>query len=266
MNGYGSYSLETEQSANDSDEFRLPRTREDSTHESFFEVPSKTTPRRIRTPLVVGIALWVMVMLFELSPILMLISTSGIETNSTDSDATGDVDTNDDDLAHFLSRSSVYMGVYNTRPCSFEECISSPCRNAASTPFVCLGLAHDQRIPGGCGRTPYHPETCSDQCNAIGCGPLLEHHRQQQQKNKRTTTRRETNIDCDVACPRLWCSKDRLCGDDRLPYQCTSGRARYGCSANKFEWTLRSTDAECSSCCKTTSCHDGIDEDDENPI
>jgi len=247
MNNYGSYSVETGEfpSAHDSEEVPLRSNREDSNPGSIFEGSSKETRPRVRIPLLVGIVLWIMVMLFELSPILFFVSesdTMSLESNSTD---TGLMD--DDDFEHFLPNSSVYLGVYNTRPCSFEECISSPCRDAKSTPFDCLALKHNKSIRGGCGRSPWRSDTCFDQCNAIGCDVLLQY-----ESEKKKTTSRDT--DCDVECPKFWCSQDRLCGDGSIPYQCIAGRSKFGCSVDKYEWTLRSTESECSSCCKTTSC------------
>lgn len=39
-----------------------------------------------------------------------------------------------------------------------------------------------------------------------------------------------------------------------VPYQCTSGDWMYGCSADKYEFTIRSGADECSSCCNTNMC------------
>jgi hypothetical protein len=99
---------------------------------------------------------------------------------------------------------------------------------------------------------------CSDQCDAINCDKLLVHyHAQQQQQHsspQQESTATATPKDCDVECPTHWCHRHRLCGDMTVPYQCTSGDWMYGCSADKYEFTIRSGADECSSCCNTNLC------------
>jgi len=207
---------------------------------------SKIVPRRIRIPSVVRIALWMAFLLLELSPILILSTSSYADTILSDPNST--ISTDDDDFADAL------RGVYIERACSFEECLSSPCRDASSTPFVCLALKHNQKVRGGCGETPWRPEVCLEQCNAIGCGHEL------QRVDEERSAKPLGDVDCDVACPEHWCRHHRLCGNENHAYQCTDGGAKYGCSADKFRWTLRSNDSECSSCCKTTTCRDRIEE------
>ena len=215
------------------------------------ERPSPLSRRRIAIPVAVGLALWMVVLLFELSPIFILMSVSDSETTRFAPNST--IDSDDDDFSDAL-RSPSYLGVYRTRTCSLEECLSSPCRDAASAHFVCLSLTHNQQVRGGCGSTPWRPEVCRDQCNAIVCEHLLGFYEQE----KRLAAA-PLHSDCDVECPKHWCRQQRLCGDDSDPYQCTEGESKYGCSADKFKWTLRSTDDVCSSCCKATSCDDPIE-------
>ena len=216
----------------------------------------------IQTSILVGMALWLAVMAVELSPFLFMVSTrhhQSDESDESDDAASAEGvdknahnnDENDDDALHALWGSTAYLGVFNIRQCSLDQCISSPCRDAPSAPFVCLALKHNPSVRGGCGSMPWTRETCSDQCDVTGCTRLLAKY------NAKPKTKRNANTkpkDCDVECPKHWCHRNHLCGDNSAPYQCTAGGSMYGCSSDKFEWTLRSTETECSSCCKTSSC------------
>ena len=221
---------------------------------------TRNQPRRIQASLLVGLALWLVIMTAELSPFLFMIATGGykdeVNIESASLAKKDAADDDDDDALHALwgSTSTAYNGVYRIRQCSLNECLSSPCNHdAESTPFVCLALKHNESVRGGCGARPWKPEICSEQCDAVGCARLLG--RQHVPKKEANTTNKKDG--CDVECSKLWCKRNRLCGDgENAPYQCTAGLSMYGCSADKFEWTLRSTETECSSCCKTTSCSD----------
>jgi len=118
--------------------------------------------------------------------------------------------------------------------CTFEECYGSNC-NQEVAPFTCLfnnGGPH-----GGCSPTPWLEGTCTTSCDLTNCG-LLDIP--------------EDTKSCDQPCDQTFCTNyaDRLCGDD-VPYQCTSGSAKFGCSNGKLEWTLRTSSDTCSSCCNT---------------
>jgi hypothetical protein len=238
--------------ANGTEDLALLRNHHEMTNSESFKTSERTTtstrnPRRIQTSLLVGLAIWLVVMTAELSPFLFMIATGGYEDIGSTSLAT-DAGDDDDDALHALWGSTAYHGVYNIRECSLNECLSSPCHDAPSTPFVCLALKHNEQVRGGCGARPWTPEICSNQCDAVGCARLLE--------RQHIPKERAAKKDCDVECPKQWCKRNRLCGDESSPYQCTTGLSMYGCSSDRFEWTLRSTETECSSCCKTTSCDD----------
>lgn len=266
MDDYGSFQSANGQpimvSANGDEDVPLLRNNQMTNSESSSsrESSSSTKSRRIRASLLVGMALWMVVMAAELSPFLFLVSTDehqSVGGSTYDDDEYDD----DDDALHAMWGSTAF----NIRMCSIEECLESPCGDPQAAPFVCLALEHDTKIRGGCGRTPWAFEICSDQCDASGCSLLLEraeianaaaaaadsssggHHHQHLRGSE----------DCSTDCTRDWCRKNRLCGDgENAPYQCTAGLYAFGCSSDKFEWTLRSTGEECSSCCKTTSCDD----------
>ncbi|OEU11702.1 hypothetical protein FRACYDRAFT_270658 [Fragilariopsis cylindrus CCMP1102] len=118
--------------------------------------------------------------------------------------------------------------------CTFEECYGSNCNHEVA-PFTCLfnnGGPH-----GGCSPTPWLEGTCTTSCDLTNCSFL---------------DIPEDTKSCDQPCDQTFCTDyaDRLCGDD-VPYQCTSGSAKFGCSNGKLEWTLRTSSDTCSSCCNT---------------
>ena len=256
MDDYGSFQNEMDHPNNDNrEDTSLLRNQVISKSSSSERDASSKRSWKIKTPFFVGMALWLVVMAAELSPFLFLVSTDeyqGVaDTNNDD-----EYDDDDDSLLAMWGSTA-----YNVRMCSLQECLASPCQNSQSAPFVCLALKHDENIRGGCGATPWAFSICSDQCDTAGCSLLLERAEAAGPVVDDSTADHRNHLrgnqDCDVECPRNWCRKNRLCGDaENAPYQCTSGLSAYGCSADKFEWTLRSTEEECSSCCKTTSCED----------
>lgn len=253
MDDYGSFRSETRAVRTyATEDVALLRNNEMANSESSSDGDSNTgVSRRIRMSLLAGMALWLVVMAAELSPFLFLVSTDEYQSAGGSKDIDDEYDDDDDDALHALWGSTVY----NIRMCSVEECLSSPCLNSSSTPFVCLALKRNEKIRGGCGRTPWAFDICSDQCNTAGCPHILG--LVDAASSPLSTHNLRAKEDCDTECPVEWCRKKRLCGDgDNAPYQCTSGLSVFGCSADKFEWTIRSSEEECSSCCKTTSCND----------
>ena len=240
--------------ANGTEELALLKSNHEITNsESSSEEASKKS-KGFRVSLLMGVGLWLVLMAAELSPFLFLVGESQQSVSASD---------DDDDSLSALWGSSIISSVYNVRRCSVEECLASPCQDSSSTPFVCLALKHNKKVRGGCGQSPWAFDICSDQCDTTGCSILLERYESSVAAAAKGGNRPRLRVDannqddCDVECPRQWCRKNRLCGDDEnAPYQCTSGLSVYGCSSDKFEWTLRSSEAECSSCCKTTSCKD----------
>jgi hypothetical protein len=121
--------------------------------------------------------------------------------------------------------------------CTLEECYSSNCDQTLA-PFTCLmnnGGPH-----GGCSATPWITGTCEKQCDLTGCSKLSIPNDVR---------------DCNVPCGKEWCDSagERLCPSD-VSYQCLAGAAAFGCSFDKYQWSLRSSSATCSSCCNTDTC------------
>jgi len=122
------------------------------------------------------------------------------------------------------------------RDCSFEECYATHC-DWSTAPFTCL--FHNGGPHGGCSPVEWTVDTCTEQCNLEICDSLPIP---------------DTVASCDgVACSESWCEGGQVCGDD-VPYQCTSGSARFGCSADELQWTLRTSADTCSECCDSTTC------------
>jgi hypothetical protein len=124
------------------------------------------------------------------------------------------------------------------RPCTFDECFATRC-NADVAPYTCLfnnGGPH-----GGCSQSSWLTGTCTEQCDLSLCSGL--------------EIPDSASSCAAVKCTKSWCTEQpQLCPADAAPYQCTDGAARYGCSADPYQWTLKvSTDA-CSACCDTSSC------------
>lgn len=120
-------------------------------------------------------------------------------------------------------------------PCTFKECNASNCNHKVA-PFTCLlnnGGPH-----GGCSATPWVAGTCTKQCDLSHCSGM--------DVPKGTES-------CDKKCKADVCIGDRLCHSDN-PYQCTSGSAAYGCSADKFEWAFKTSPETCSTCCDASTC------------
>jgi hypothetical protein len=161
---------------------------------------------------------------------------------------------------------------YVIRSCTIEECTSSPCgggeddaaAETTATPFDCLALRYNANVRGGCGGTPWMKDICSVQCDATNCIELLKEASSASSSSSITSTTSTTTDtititeDCDVDCPIEWCEKKMLCGGgasaNNASYQCTGGSSMYGCSSDKYQWTVRSSKSDCSSCCKTTTC------------
>jgi hypothetical protein len=120
--------------------------------------------------------------------------------------------------------------------CTFEECYASNCNHDVA-PFTCL--FHNGGPHGGCSPTAWLEGTCTTQCDLSDCAEL---------------DIPDDTESCDQPCDKFCTNyEDRLCGAD-VPYQCTSGSAKFGCSKQKLEWTLRTSSDTCSSCCNTKSC------------
>lgn len=123
----------------------------------------------------------------------------------------------------------------STPPCTFDECNASNCDHTLA-PYTCL--FHNGGPHGGCSDHPWLSETCTTQCDLTGCAEL---------------DIPEDVTSCSVKCEDEWCAGGRLCGSD-VPYQCTEGSSRFGCSADDFLWTFRSAATSCSSCCDVNTC------------
>ena len=121
--------------------------------------------------------------------------------------------------------------------CTFEECRKSNC-NFEMAPYMCL--FHNGGPHGGCSAYEWTTETCTTQCDTSGCS-LLDVP--------------DDTDSCNSKCTEDWCIMNRLC---ELPakYQCTNGAATFGCSPDEYQWTYKTTEATCSSCCDATTCEE----------
>jgi len=138
-----------------------------------------------------------------------------------------------------VSMENVSIGRAKTtvRACTFGECYSSSC-NAKVAPFTCL--RHNGGTHGGCSPTEWTESTCDDQCSLEHCADI--------------SIPEDTASCAGVECGDDWCTTiGQTCGPS-VPYQCTKGSSRFGCSANPLEWTLFSKDTVCSVCCDATTC------------
>ena len=122
-----------------------------------------------------------------------------------------------------------------TPSCSFSECYASNCNHQVA-PYTCL--FHNGGPHGGCSPTPWTLGSCTKSCDLSHCAGM--------DIPKGTDS-------CDKPCKKEVCIGDRLCDSD-APYQCTSGSAAFGCSAGKFEWTLKTSSQTCSGCCDAGTC------------
>ena len=120
--------------------------------------------------------------------------------------------------------------------CTLEQCYASNCNHKVA-PYTCL--FHNGGPHGGCSATHWTKSTCTTQCDLSYCDDLAIP---------------DDMESCDQPCDKAVCSGDRLCDDEPAPYQCTKGSANFGCSKGKLEWTLRTSDTTCSSCCDTRTC------------
>lgn len=128
------------------------------------------------------------------------------------------------------------MGSSGVRDCSFEECYASGC-NHESAPFTCL--FHNGGPHGGCSAIPWVKGTCTVQCNLSACDDIVIP---------------PSTPDCDgIKCSAMWCAGGQVCGPD-VPYQCIGGSARFGCSDDPLQWTLRTDSVMCSKCCDVSTC------------
>lgn len=217
---------------------------------------------RLKIPMIVALSLWLVVITVELSPFLLIVGDkeqSSLRGSFQDDDDDGDdnvqKDDDDDSFEVLLGSASFAEIVFGIRPCSMEECASSPCDNTEHTRFPCLSLRHNAKIRGGCGATPWTDEICADQCDASGCARLLQKPITAATWNASNSNNSNNKVDhCNVKCPKQWCERRRLCGTETTSYQCMVGVSIYGCSADKYEWTVRSNESDCSACCNTTSC------------
>lgn len=121
-----------------------------------------------------------------------------------------------------------------TRDCVFQECLDASC-NAATAPYLCV--FHNGGPHGGCSPVPWSEETCDDSCNVSPCTTLPFPDDVSSCKNQK--------------CSREWCEAASMqrCGPT-VPYQCTQGAGRLGCSDDPYHWVLNG----CNSCCDVASC------------
>lgn len=119
------------------------------------------------------------------------------------------------------------------RPCSFSECLASRC-DPDHAPYLCL--FHNGGPHGGCSPVPWNDWSCDESCDSSACASLP--------------------IPDDVepcngkVCSKEWCNTAaaQLCGP-AVPYQCTGGPARFGCSDDVYHWVMEGCE-----CCDARTC------------
>lgn len=123
------------------------------------------------------------------------------------------------------------------QPCTFAECIASHC-DIVEAPYLCL--FHNGGPHGGCSPVPWADGTCTVSCDQGGCDAL--------------------DIPSDAtSCDGTPCDGiegscgGQTCGPD-VPYQCTAGAGRHGCSGDEYHWTAYTSPETCSSCCDARTC------------
>ena len=128
------------------------------------------------------------------------------------------------------------MGFPQIRTCTLNECYQAGC-DKTTAPFICE--FHNGGPHGGCSATPWIEGTCENQCNLKACDSLVI----------------PADVDsCEsTKCDEEWCKMGQLCGND-VPFQCTQGSARFGCTVDKLAWTIKAADTLCSECCDVTTC------------
>mmetsp|Transcript_8143 Transcript_8143/g.10948 ORF Transcript_8143/g.10948 Transcript_8143/m.10948 type:complete len:218 (-) Transcript_8143:130-783(-) len=125
-----------------------------------------------------------------------------------------------------------------TRNCTLEECFASSC-NTQVAPFTCL--FHNGGPHGGCSDVVWTAATCTEQCDLSGCANL--------------DIPEDTDSCAGTECGEEWCTSGRTCGLD-VSFQCTNGSARFGCSSDELQWTLRTSTDACSNCCDVSLCQE----------
>lgn len=123
------------------------------------------------------------------------------------------------------------------RACTLSECFASNCDHD-SAPYTCL--FHNGGPHGGCSSIVWTPESCTEQCDLTGCDDM--------------DIPDDTPSCADQICTDQWCQDASCTTDGDAPFMCTDGSARYGCSEDKLQWTLRTAGTTCSSCCDVSLC------------
>ena len=134
-----------------------------------------------------------------------------------------------------LIQGASFASTSNANACTFEECYASNC-NQDVNPYTCLW--HNGGFHGGCSAIPWTQESCEVSCSLAHCKDLPIP---------------DTIKGCTDACPNEWCRGGQVC-HVTAPYQCMTGSARFGCSAEPLMWTLKTDGSTCSSCCDTGTC------------
>ncbi|EEC44558.1 predicted protein [Phaeodactylum tricornutum CCAP 1055/1] len=126
----------------------------------------------------------------------------------------------------------------SARACTFDECYQTSC-DAETAPYTCL--FHNGGPHGGCSVTPWTDSTCDDQCDLHDCNDY----------DVPDSVER-----CDTPCDESWCTESggQVCPTN-VPYQCMDGSARFGCSTDELQWTLKTDETTCGHCCDATSCY-----------
>jgi hypothetical protein len=135
--------------------------------------------------------------------------------------------------AEMLGMSNVETSV---RACTLSECYSAACDHDVA-PYICL--RHNGGPHMGCSPVEWVDWSCDEQCSLVACDKI--------------DIPKDTESCDGVKCTDTWCKSGQVCGAD-VPYQCTNGSARFGCSTDTFQWTLKVSSSTCSECCDATTC------------
>lgn len=174
---------------------------------------------------------------------LALLVTSDGSSNGTSTTVIGseisvaaDAHTASPPLSPTIGTAPPAMPTDAVRACTLNECFASNCNNDVA-PYVCL--FHNGGPHGGCSSIEWiTPDTCTEQCNLSGCDDMeIPSDAPSCAENK---------------CDRKWCHDGSCSGD--ASFTCMEGSARFGCSADELEWTIRTANTTCSSCCNMALC------------
>jgi hypothetical protein len=208
---------------------------EDDETDGIMNTSSATNNRRAASPQPrISRAVAMVVGGFALIAACLMILRTTTDHSSTSSDGVPSSESSVSEIDTTTSPSAASAS--GVRACTLSECFASNC-NHEEAPYTCL--FHNGGPHGGCNAIVWTPESCTEQCDLTGCDDM--------------DIPDDTPSCADQICTDQWC-QDATCTAGDAPFMCTDGSARYGCSEDKLQWTLRTADTTCASCCDVSSC------------